>query len=477
MVEKTVVISDLHIGAGLLDDCDSELENCLISFLEQQSSASTAVELVINGDFLDFAQAEPWEGPDFETEHEGVPLCYTENQSSLKLENIVAKHGPIFKGLGNFLGANRENSVVILPGNHDADFFWPKVQTEFRKAVDAERPADASVRDRVHFRLEQFYRPPSALNVWIEHGHQYDPNNDFFIETDEIDPDIGTKKKRPIWSEKNPPIFKDKSGTERLYECIGTRFMIRFMNGLDAKYPFVDNVKPFSRFLRIFGVSVFNPRYRLLGPAAAVWQMLTYMAKEGVTSPGSLLSLEMPNEDFGPSALLKDLFDSVDQSTLVWLTNELSARQYPNLRHLKNLIATPAEAQRLLTFLSQNPDLLKPFEKARGSVLGATPGTLSLGTAFFVDETQKLAEMALRVLNRDGVEYAVMGHTHQPVSNPHYINTGCWTRYYQFGGDQNMRSWDVLKENSYQLFPYELRYAEIPAGGIPTAKLFREKKS
>jgi hypothetical protein len=75
------------------------------------------------------------------------------------------------------------------------------------------------------------------------------------------------------------------------------------------------------------------------------------------------------------------------------------------------------------------------------------------------------------------VEYAIMGHTHEPVSGEHYINTGCWTRYYRFGGDQNMRSWDVLKEDSYQLFPYELRYAEIMAGGVPAAKLFREQKS
>ena len=477
MTSKTVVISDLHIGAGLLDDCDSELESCLISFLREQSSNDNAVELVINGDFLDFAQAEPWESPDFETEYEGLPLCYTQKQSTLKFEKIVAAHGAIFKALGDFLGANSENTIVILPGNHDADFFWPDVRTEFGKAVDVDRPKETSVKDRVHFRLEQSYRPPNAPNVWIEHGHQYDPNNNFFIDTDEFDPEIGTKMKRPIWSEKNPPIFKDKSGTERLYECIGTRFMIQFMNGLDAKYPFVDNVKPFSRFLRIFGVSVFTPGYRLLGPAAAIWQMLTYMTNEGITNPRSLLSVKNPAEGLGPSALLKDLFDRANDSDIVWLTNELEASGFELDKHLKMFVAKPANAELLMTFLSQHPDLLKPFEKVKRSTLGATSGTLSLGTAFFVDETQKLAEAALKVLNRDGVEYAIMGHTHTPVSGQHYINTGCWTRYYQFGGDQNMSSWDVLKEDSYQLFPYELRYAEIMAGGVPAAKLFREKKS
>lgn len=477
MTSKTLVISDLHIGAGRLDDCDSELESCLISFLNQQSSANTTVELVINGDFLDFAQAEPWQDADFETEHEGVPLCFTQDQSTLKLGKIVTAHPAIFKALGDFLAANPHNTVVILPGNHDADFFWTNIQKLFKETVNGNRSGSDSVKDRVNFRLEQYYCPPSAPNVWIEHGHQYDPNNWFFIDTDEIDPEIGTKMKRPIWSEKTPPIFKDKSGAERLYECIGTRFMIQFMNGLDFTYPFVDNVKPFSRFLRIFGASVFNPGYKLLKPAAAVWQMLRYLTKEGVTSPGSLLALEQPDKGFGPSTLLKKLVDTAKESDLVLLTNELVARGFQLNIPLKMFVNKPANAERLMTFLSQNTDLLQHLEKAERSLLGSTKGTLSLGKGFFVDETQKLAEAALRVLNRDGVEYAIMGHTHEPVTGPHYINTGCWTRYYRFGGDQNMSSWDVLKEDSYQLFPYELRYAEILAGDAPQAKIFLEKKS
>jgi len=283
--------------------------------------------------------------------------------------------------------------------------------------------------------------------------------------------------KRPIWSEKSPPIFKDQAGTERLYECIGTRFMIQFMNSLDSTYPFVDNVKPFSRFLRIFGISVFNPKYKLLKPATAVWQMLTYLTKEGVTHPGSLLALERPDEGVGPSALLKALVDAADESDLVWLTNELVARGFPLKTPLKMVINNPANAENLLTFLSQNMDLLQRLDRPARPVLGAVPGTLSLGKGFFVDESLKLAEAALRLLNRDGVRYAIMGHTHEPITSEHYINTGCWTRYYRFGGDQNMRSWDVLREDSYQDFPYELRYAEIMAGDAPQVRLFREKKS
>ncbi|HZH30236.1 MAG TPA: metallophosphoesterase [Pyrinomonadaceae bacterium] len=476
MKSKILVISDLHIGSGRLDDCDGELERCLIEFLLECSSEDGPVELVINGDFLDFVQAEPWEGTDFETEYEGVPLCFTQEQSAQKFKSIVAAHGLIFKALGNFLSIHAENSLVVLPGNHDADFFWPEVRRLFQEAVGEER---ADLKGRIHFKLEQCYRPEARPEVWIEHGHQYDPNNRFFIETDEIDPVVGTKVEKPVWSEERPPIFKDRAGRERLYQCIGTRFLIQFMNRLDSEYPFVDNVKPFSRFLRIFGASTFNPRYKLLTPAANVWRMLRYLVKEGVNSPGSLLSLDQPAAGFGPSALLKAMVDAMTEAELVWFVGELEARgfSFKNKHPKMFLDSDPSNAESLMTFLSENPDVVQRLEEVKIPLLGFAPGTLSMGQAFFVDETEKLREAAQKVLNKEGVAYAVMGHTHEPVEGQRYINTGCWTRYYRFGGDENMRSWDVLKENSYELFPYELRYAEIAPGQPPRAIVFRERKS
>ena len=40
-------------------------------------------------------------------------------------------HGQVFKSLGEFLDAKPENRLVILPGNHDADFFWEDVRARF----------------------------------------------------------------------------------------------------------------------------------------------------------------------------------------------------------------------------------------------------------------------------------------------------------------------------------------------------------
>ncbi|HEV2806210.1 MAG TPA: metallophosphoesterase [Chthoniobacterales bacterium] len=474
MKSKTIVISDLHIGSGQLDDCDDEIEDCLVRFLHECSSEDLSVELIINGDFLDFVQAEPWQGADFESEHEGLPLCFTEEQSKGKFEAIVASHRPVFTALGTFLAANADNILVIMPGNHDVDFFWGAVRALFIETVGQQ---DAAVRARIHFKLEQWYRPRSSPEVLIEHGHQYDPNNRFFIETNEPNSVGNDKVTKPVWSAQSPPIFRDHAGVSRLYECIGTRFLIQFMNKLDAKYPFVDNVKPFSRFLRIFGISAFNPRYKLLTPAASLWQMLRYLVKEGINSPSSLLSLDRPKENFGPSALLESVIDPMTDAEITSFVAKLNGRGFPFDLPPKMFVKDPRRAERLMTFLSENTDLAEELEQVKAPTLGLAPGTLSLGKGFFMDETALLNEAAQNLLNEGVANYVIMGHTHEAVVSARYLNTGCWIRYYQFGGTEDMRSWDVLKENSYALFPYVLRYAEIVPSQAPQAKVFSEKTS
>ncbi len=195
---SVIVISDLHIGAGELDDFDDDLESCFCDFLVRLSSEDAPVELVINGDFLDFVQANPWEKKELRSvTKDNIPLCYTEDQSVEKLIEIHKSHENVFRAIGDFLGASEQNQLTILPGNHDADFFWKRVRDIFSEKISAA--------DQIRFFIEQQYFPPGFPNVCIEHGHQYDPINSF---------QVGGKA---CWSEKFPPIFKDVTGKERLY--------------------------------------------------------------------------------------------------------------------------------------------------------------------------------------------------------------------------------------------------------------------
>lgn len=82
---KIFIIGDIHVGAGRLDDCDAELEGHLCSFFQMLAAREEAVELVINGDFLEFIQAPPWQGGGLESKTlDNVPLCFTAEQSGRK---------------------------------------------------------------------------------------------------------------------------------------------------------------------------------------------------------------------------------------------------------------------------------------------------------------------------------------------------------------------------------------------------------
>lgn len=457
-----VVISDLHVGAPPLDDCDEELERQFVGFIGELCAQGADVELVVNGDFLDFAQAAPWRGSELESESPlGVPLCFTEEQSVAKLESIIKAHAPVFEALGEFLRAKPANRVVILPGNHDADFFWTRVRTLFADAVCGEGDR---VRDRLTFHLERFYLSPRCPRVWIEHGNQYDPINSFYVE--EFDPEVGTRDGKKLrWSQAAPPILADLDSRPRLYECVGTRFLIRFMNQLDADYPFVDNVKPFSKFLTVFGMSALAGGYGPLKVSFAVYGMFRYLLGLGLGNASDFLGLE--KEEGAPlGAYFSGVLESLSADDRKAFARKLSERGFKVEAPLTMYVQDAIMAERLFTFLSENLDLLDPLPPPHASSylgVGDDSGYLSLARGFTVDETKELSRAAQKLIEQRQLDAVVMGHTHERVSppaSPRYFNTGSWTRYYNFG-EKKLQPWSLLRENSYRLFPYQLNYAEI----------------
>lgn len=460
---RTVVISDIHVGAGALDDCDAELERCLIEFVGELSTSDEPVELVINGDFLDFVQAPPLDGSDLQDiAPDGQRLCFTEGQSASKLIAIRDAHPAIFRALGSFLASAPSRTLVVLPGNHDADLFWPAVRSLFGAALDAPTAA----RERLAFHLERVYRPCHAPRAWIEHGHQHDDLNSFFIDSE------------PAWSAERPPIAHDRSGVARLLECTGTRFMIRFMNRLDRDYPFVDNVKPFSRFLRLFGISALVPGFGPLKAAVAAWSLLRFVARTSATTPRDLLELDTPGEA-KPGAALAGRLGELPGNQQAHFAQALIERGFALDRPLAMVLDDPQRTDALLEFLADHLDLLEPLEDdGTGLLGGGERGFLALGGGFIRDDSATLTKAAAMIRDDKTVGTIVMGHTHEPVDRPpplDYVNTGCWTRYYRFAADEQPRSWSILRRRSYEQFPYLLRYAEVAPDGSARAVAFRER--
>jgi hypothetical protein len=365
-------------------------------------SENEPTELVINGDFLDFVQAEPWQSKEFESQtSDGVPLCFAEEHSVEKLRGIFKAHSAAFEALRKLLNSHALHRVTILPGNHDADFFWPAVRRELQRYV---ANGKTEISRKLRFHLEQKYKPSAFRDLWIEHGHQRDTCNSFEV--------AGI----PYWSNGRPPILIDEKGKRRLLECVGTRFMLQFMNRLDAKYPFVDNVKPFSKFVKLFLVSAFAPGFGPLTALVSYWALATFMAGRLAKAPKDLLSTE---ED--PSRLAQEakrLVRELDENQAQQLTTHLCGQGFslsgmPLKSYVDNNEANPGQ---LLDFLRDNPEILDGLERDNSGLLSSgRKGYLTLSGGFMADETQLLKEAALEIIRDRLATGVIMGHTHEPI--------------------------------------------------------------
>jgi hypothetical protein len=313
--------------------------------------------------------------------------------------------------------------------------------------------------------------------VWIEHGHQYDPINAFFVQ--QIEEWGGMGGPKPFWSRASSPVFEGVDGQQRLFECIGTRFLIKFLNGLDADYPFVDNVKPFSRFLKIFGASVGALGYGLGKPAVAVWSMIRFLGNRLISSPEDLLCYRKQTAS-DAQALVQSMLRPMSQARQEALADQLVAQGYHLEVPLAKLARDAEGAESLLAFLEDHLDLAAGLAADNEGLLGhGTAGTLSLAKGFNINETELLRAAARSILESGDAEIVVMGHTHERVDDPAYFNPGCWTRYYTFAPDDPTPAWQVLREDSYRFFPFQMNYVEIVPARVPLVLIetFREKRS
>jgi hypothetical protein len=276
-----------------------------------------------------------------------------------------------------------------------------------------------------------------------------------------------------------PPIFTGVDGKRRLYECTGTRFMIRYLNSLDARYPYVDNVKPFSRFIRIFGASALVPGWGSLEAAVAVTKMLSYLSKTAVTRLDDLLGVETENGESVPHALVAWI-DEASNAERRLLADKLRKRGFELAMPLDAVIDRPPDLARLIEFLAANADLIAGLGEKDPALLGSNPGTLTLRKGFNANETDDLYAGAMRVA-RHPITTVVMGHTHEGLERWGaftYYNTGSWTRYHRFAKNEPTAPWRLLREQSYERFPYQLRYVMVyPDCLSATITTWRERLS
>jgi hypothetical protein len=239
---------------------------------------------------------------------------------------------------------------------------------------------------------------------------------------------------------------------------------MKFINRLDSSYPFVDNVKPFSKFIKMFGVSALRFDYGAIPAAVAVWSMMKYLASTARRSPRDFLTVPGQKEP-SIAALLRAAWMRTPAEQQQKILQALQSRGLRLSSRMEFLLENPASAERILDALADNLDIAAMFPESDPRKL-SVPGTgkMTLVPGFFADEIAALVLASRTALTHSGATAVIMGHTHESQDHPDglsYVNTGSWTRYLQASAGNDPSSWSLLRRNAAANFPYRLLFAQI----------------
>lgn len=210
-----VVVSDLHLGKGRLLEKGglNSLEEFyfgekLVEFIHYYSTGQYKdyeVEMIINGDFLNFLQCD----------YKGHILTVITEQVTLEiLREIVKGHSHVFKALSEF-ATKPGNSLTYVVGNHDQGMLWPACRAYLNQVIGAP----------IRYKNIVYYFD----GVHIEHGHMHEAANrmdpkKFFLKKDLVEPIL------------NLPF--------------GSHFFLEVVLKIKQKYPHVDKIRPFGKMVR-----------------------------------------------------------------------------------------------------------------------------------------------------------------------------------------------------------------------------------
>jgi UDP-2,3-diacylglucosamine pyrophosphatase LpxH len=219
--KMVLVISDLHLSAGknirgrrnFLEDFHFDRE--LIDFLVYHSSGlyeEKEVELVINGDFLDFLAVPYVEFFDDE--------FWSEKAALEKLKIIMKAHRSVLQAMKQFLSKPNKTITYII-GNHDAELIFDSLKKEFISYFGPELETKITLRNDLHTHVP-------IPGVYIQHGHQYERAHEF-------DP--------------NSSIVESATSGKFFIPSWGSYYVINVINRYKQERPHINAVRPIKHFI------------------------------------------------------------------------------------------------------------------------------------------------------------------------------------------------------------------------------------
>jgi UDP-2,3-diacylglucosamine pyrophosphatase LpxH len=432
IARRVFVISDLHLGGvypnppgsggrGFRICTHPQDVAAFIDKLTQLEPANPAVELVINGDLVDFlAETNPAGG--------WSPFTADAAAAVKKFNAIVERDRVIFDAMKRFLA--RGHRIVLLLGNHDLELCFPPVRQALRAAIGAGRGAD------FEFFLDgEAYLVGDAL---IEHGNRYDAWN--MVDYD------GLRRIRSLQS-RGQPIPNDQA----FHPPAGSFMVADVINPIKTTYAFIDLLKP-ETGATVPLVLALEPGYRSLLAKAAMFRFEGREHKlagaampafggdisSGSPDPGASIGSDISSAPArGGNGSLDDTLKGVlgsDSAAFMAQLNELGgpANQIGSDISSGGIIDRGLSFLRLLTAKAHSD-----ADKRLPLLLTAFQPLLKDQSFDPAVETAKEYLNAAQDLARNGIRHVVFGHTHMPKriqlsSGGWYLNSGTWADVLQF---------------------------------------------
>jgi len=391
-----------------------------IDWVADQGSASQAVELVINGDIVDFLAEDDYPG--------GLNArVFTPNPNDVlvKLSHIFATtrlrtesegERGVLEALAGLLHAG--GSLTLMLGNHDVELALPKVRDWLVEKLGGPSPRLRFFYDGEAYRIGQ---------LLIEHGNRYDRWN-------QID-HSALRQERSMLSR---GLRIDEKHRSRYFFVppAGTHLVIHFMNRIKARYRFVDLLKPETGAV-IPLLAALEPDYLPMlnqvlqaVPIGLSWLLHGVVDDVMPRRPGDLAGgtsqglASVLLEELGPSATLFPLPPMAMDGNMAGGVDGLLYRAQLWLEGAASQLV--AQPRSLLALLTNKPD------EQRLRQLHAALWRVSRKDKAF-DPTKEDDEYlnAARKLGSEGpARCVVFGHTHLPKkireAELTYLNTGTW---------------------------------------------------
>jgi UDP-2,3-diacylglucosamine pyrophosphatase LpxH len=420
---RLFVISDLHLGGHPhvtnVDEplgsqiCHSyqELTN-FINWVRTQANGDGSVELVVNGDIVDFLMEDNYGGAS-----SASPWSADEALVLKKLQLIIERtrsngtYGP-FEAMAALLKDGQ--CLTFLLGNHDVELSLPAVR----------RYLEQQMQGRGHFRFIYDGEAYVRGDLLIEHGNRYDPWNivdhsALRQERSLLSRGLGKRMQQRVSGAFVPPP--------------GSFMVINVINEIKHRYRFVDLLKPETEAVLPILLAVHSNLQHVLAAALQMYSqsdneflsaaepMLDgQLSARGSTGEVSLeASLRRVLGDEAPSLFPVETGQGEELGVAdAWRSlQELSANIGTFLDDAQGLFADKAVAAR--------DELLRV-------ALAAWRGKLSRDES---KEVTPYRDAVQELANEGGFNCVVFGHTHLRKQETievngrsvTYINTGTWT--------------------------------------------------